>query len=195
MTLHTSTLAAFTLFTMACSGGTITPPSDGIATDDRAELPDGMDNFSASTDGDGSIDEGETVVAEDIPRLVQELMQDVYDSDCVIGATLMGDFDGSTMSGKALDPSWHTTATYTGTISEDDTWTGEWTGLTDEEVDPNDPVEPEVETGLLEGEIDADAEFFTGTIWLDESTGLDIEGYWIYQSDISGFFFGVAADC
>ena len=194
MTFRTTTLAALALFTIACADEAQTDADD---INERAALPEGLDGIANSTDGDGSADEGDVIVADDIPRLAQGLMQDIYDADddCVPGATILGNFDGNMVSGKALDNSWRTAAIITAELGTDDVWTGEWTGVSEEEVDPNGAGTEETESGGIEGIVDVETESFTGTIDLGDGAPMDIDGYWVHQSELSGFFFGVASDC
>jgi len=194
MTFRTATIAAFSIFTIACADESNAPIDSDT---ERAELPTGLDGIGNSTDGDGSIDEDEVITPDDVPRLVQSLMEDIYASgeDCLPGATIMGTFTEGTVTGKALDPFWRIAATFDGDLAEDGSWDADWTGVSDEEVDPNNPEEIVVETGEIEGDTSSEDESFTGTIYMSETISMDIEGYWVHLSDIAGFFFGVAWDC
>jgi hypothetical protein len=194
MTFRTATLAALSTFSFACAdAGTDTLESQL----ERAALPTDLDGIGNSTDGEGATEEGGAITQDDVPRLVQGLMQDIYDSEdsCVPGATILGSFSADTVSGKALDTSWKTAATFTGDLYEDGSWDAEWIGVSDAEIDPNDPVVPEVETGEIDGLVISADETFEGVIYMSDTVSMDISGYWIPQSDISGFFFGVAWDC
>ena len=192
MTLRTATMTALSLFTFACAD------EGQLVLDDaetRADMPANMDGINNSTDGDGTADGIDTITPDDVPRLVQSLMQDIYDSedDCIPGATILGTFSAGMVTGKALDTTWRTAATFDGNMGEDGFWDADWTGVSDTAYDPNDPAE--VETGEMSGLIDAEDEAFSGTIHMSETVAMDLEGYWVYETDLSGFFFGVAWDC
>ena len=194
MTLRTATMTALSLFTFACADeGQLVLNDDQSRADMRTDL-DGINN---STDGDGTADGTDTITQDDVPRLVQSLMQDIYESDedCIPGATILGNFTADTVSGKALDTSWRTAATFDGDLAEDGSWDADWSGLSDTETDPNDPVEVEEESGEMSGVANTADESFTGTIYLSDLVSMDIDGYWVHQTETSGFFFGVAWDC
>jgi len=194
MTFRTATLAALSTFSFACADA----GTDTLETQlERAALPSGLDGIGNSTDGEGATEEGGAITQDDVPRLVQGLMQDIFDSEdsCVPGATILGSFSADTVSGKALDTTWQTAATFTGDLYEDGSWDAVWTGVSDAEIDPNDPVVPEVETGEIDGLAVFADETFEGIIYMSETDAMDITGYWVPQSDVSGFFFGVAWNC
>ena len=192
MTLRTATMTTLSLFTFARAD------EGQLVTDDaqtRADMPADMDGINNSTEADSPADDMADITPDDVPRLVQSLMQDIYDSedDCIPGATILGTFSADMVTGKALDTTWRTAATFDGNLGDDGFWDANWTGVSDEEYDPNDPAE--VETGEMSGVVDADDEAFSGTIHMSETVAMDLEGYWVYETDVSGFFFGVAWDC
>ena len=195
MTLRIATAASLALFTIACADE---PASSVDELSERAESLSDLGGISHSEVPDGAAPEEEAVIVhDDVPRLIQTLMQDLYEAeeDCVPGATILGSFDNESVTGKALDTRWLTVATISAELDDTGLWAGQWTGVSEPDYDENGDLVVEPETGEIDGEVDATDATFMGTIHMSEGFSMEIDGYWVYETETSGFFFGVAADC
>jgi hypothetical protein len=177
-------------------------------TNDEAPTEGGDPVGDTDPDFDGSEgtedttpDEPEALVypdisEDDVPRMTQELMQDVIDDGCEIAGMVLGEWneDSELVEGKILSPGWNTTANFSARLVDDGTtttWAGGWTELLDGDM----PEDTEPSTGLMEGTYDATNAGFDGALWEGGFPTAEIIGYWVRQTETTGFMFGVGAIC
>lgn len=185
------------------------PPADEdvdpINDDGLTESGDPVGDTDAGFDGSGEeeapTDETEASIypdisEDDVPRMTQELMQDVLDDGCEVAGMVLGDWDedAEMVEGKILTPGWNTSADFSARLVDDGTtttWAGGWTELLDADM----PEGTEASTGLMEGTYDATSSVFEGALWEGGVPTAEIIGYWVQQTETTGFMFGVGAIC
>ncbi len=173
--------------------------TDDFANDE--EPVEGAGDDEADVEG---TDDGETalgddypeITEDDVPRMTQELMQDVLDAGCTVNGVVMGEWDESSevVEGKILSSDWNSTATFSARLETDESgtsWTGGWTEIEDDSI----PAGSEPETGALDGLYDSADETFEGTLWEGDTAASEVVGYWVRQSETTGFMFGVGSIC
>lgn len=194
----------------AVNDGEEPPPSDEdvdlINDDAPTESGDPVGETDPGFDGsdgaeDATPDEPEALVypdisEDDVPRMTQQLMQDVLDDGCEIAGVVLGEWDedAEAVEGKILSPGWNTTADFSARLVDDGTtttWAGGWTEILDADM----PEDTEASSGLMEGTYDATNAVFDGALWEDGFATADITGYWVRQTETTGFMFGVGAIC